>query len=187
MCTKYFVHFKVWNLLFLQKFRESNVFGKEMISRNFCEKMEAAKFRNYHTAHCIVDFTKFLYHDFLKNFRENNFLLKILLYNWFHEIIFKCHGFFAKIPSNQRFTKEFYYKLIWRKKICMAANFSFFYTVCATLNCSTNKIMEINAHIFWKNFVKATVFLNKEFTKMYMVDLTKYFSVRRESILFFQN
>ena len=24
---------------------------------------------------------------------------------------FHCHGFFAKIPSNQRFTKELYYKI----------------------------------------------------------------------------
>ena len=26
------------------------------------------------------------------------------------------HGFFAKIPSNWRFTKELYHRLIWRKK-----------------------------------------------------------------------
>ena len=58
---------------------------------------------------------------------------------------FYCHNFFAKIPSNQRFTKELYYKLIWRKKICVAwqwisrfstlwtVNFCNFHTVYYTL------------------------------------------------------
>ena len=40
-----------------------------------------------------------------------------------------CHDFYAKIPSNQSFTTELYYNLIWRKKICVAVNFSFFHTV----------------------------------------------------------
>ena len=31
----------------------------------------------------------------------------------FHTV---CHSFFANFPSNQRFTKELYSKLIWRKK-----------------------------------------------------------------------
>ena len=30
---------------------------------------------------------------------------------------FYCHDVSAKIPSNQRFTKELYYKLIWQKKL----------------------------------------------------------------------
>ena len=37
--------------------------------------------------------------------------------------------FFRKFSSNYRFTKELYNKLIWRKKICVAVNFSFFHTV----------------------------------------------------------
>ena len=41
---------------------------------------------------------------------------------------FCCHNFVAKIPSNQLFTKELYSKLIWRKKFCVAVNFSFFHT-----------------------------------------------------------
>ena len=40
----------------------------------------AANFRNFHSAVCYtqhtVDFTKFLYHDFLKKIRENNFFIK---------------------------------------------------------------------------------------------------------------
>ena len=37
--------------------------------------------------------------------------------------------FFRKFSSNQRFTKELYSKLIWRKTNCVAVNFSFFHTV----------------------------------------------------------
>ena len=41
--------------------------------------------------------------------------------------------FFAKIPWNKLFAKELYSKLIWRKKFCMAVNFSFFHTVACKL------------------------------------------------------
>ena len=62
---------------------------------------------------------------FWQKFREIN--------GWFHEIFLwweRNYGsllpwFFAKIPSNQRFTKELYFKLVWRKKNCVAVNFSF--------------------------------------------------------------
>ena len=103
-------------------------------------------------------------------------LVKSLLYNWFHEIIFKwyknlvnstmchthcgnygnllpCHSFFANIPSNWRFTKELCYKLIWRKKICMAVNFWFFHTaLCAQYGKMKNSLSWLK-----KDFVKSTI------------------------------
>ena len=39
---------------------------------------------------------------------------------------FYCHDFLAKIPSNQRFTKELYYELIWRKKNLCGGEFLVF-------------------------------------------------------------
>ena len=62
---------------------------------------------------------------------------------------FFCHHFFAKISWNQLFTNEFYSKLIWRKKISMAANFSFFHTVLwkfrnFTATVSSQKFREID-------------------------------------------
>ena len=49
----------------------------------------------------------------------------------FHIIVLFHHTvwIFANFPLNQRFTKELHSKLIWRKNICVAVNFSFFHTV----------------------------------------------------------
>ena len=43
-----------------------------MFSRNLCEKSVREKLQ-FHTVLPHCGFTKFLYHEFLKNFRENNF------------------------------------------------------------------------------------------------------------------
>ena len=75
----------------------------------------------------------------------------ILSFRLFREINFEeshtveimelyCHDFVAKIPSNQLFTKELPFKLIWRKNICLAENFSFFHTVEITEIYSSQKI-----------------------------------------------
>ena len=68
-----------------------------------------------------------------------NYLFTVFTEFWVHALWklwnFYCHDFIAKIPSNQLFTKELHSKLIWRKNICVAVNFSFFHSV----------------HTVWKN------------------------------------
>ena len=108
-------------------------FSKKLISRNFCNKAVAAKFRNFHTVSRKLHFSV-----------KSAFLPKKLLKSWFHELFFRwernvyrfskvwilffdthsveitkfcCHSFVTKIPWNQLFTKELYSRLIWRKKI----------------------------------------------------------------------
>ena len=45
------------------------------------------------------------------------------------EFYCRCHSFFAKIPSNWRFTKKLYFKLIWRKSLCGSEFFIYPHTV----------------------------------------------------------
>ena len=72
------------------------------------------------------------------------------------------HSFLAKFPSNQRFTKELYSKLIWRKKIWVAWQRSEFLVF---LNCATMwKLREFTSAQFW-NFLKVTVLLKKSLLK----------------------
>ena len=67
-------------------------------------------------------------------FREINSLVKPLVSRNFWSTYayvtnWKLRNFTATVfSSNQRFTKELYCKLIWRKKFCVAVNFSFFHT-----------------------------------------------------------
>ena len=81
-----------------------------------------------------------------QKFRQINVLLKNSSVNWFDGKNCVAENF-AKIPSNWRFTKELYCKLIWRKKFVWAENFSFFHTV-------SMEIMHENylSHIFCQKF-----------------------------------
>ena len=91
---------------------------KPLLSRNFWQKFR----ENKSFTHCGF-YEIFVSRLFEKISVKTMSLVKSLLYNWFHEIIFKwsnnlvnstvciveitesyCHDFFAKIPSNQRFT-----------------------------------------------------------------------------------
>ena len=68
--------------------------------------------------------------------------------------------FFAKIPSNQRFTKELYYKLLWRKKIAWQQWISRFSKLCDTHNQSGNYGTLLSLY-FGKNIVKPMYLLKK--------------------------
>ena len=64
-----------------RNFFSSNQFGtrlKQLVWRNFCYKIvtENSVISTLWLCTHTVDFSKFLYHDFLKNFRENNFFSK---------------------------------------------------------------------------------------------------------------
>ena len=118
--------FKTWELLLWKILIHSNFFVKPMQNESF--------------------------HQFTNIFYETNTFLwfwqKSVKEHWFHENLghsmekchtlfirehtaeiteFCCHRFFAKISSNQRFTKiDLYCRLIWRKN-CVAVHFSFFH------------------------------------------------------------
>ena len=71
-----------------------------------------------------------------EKFRQINVLLKNFTISWFDGKIF---AFFLTVENllwlffDKNFVKlMFYYKLIWRKKICVAVNLSFFHNVCQT-------------------------------------------------------
>ena len=104
---------------------------------------------------------------------------------------FYCHGFFARIPSNQCSTKEVYFKMIRRKIIAWhgsAVNFSFFHTVCYKVvdknsvkstfyqslilryilqiaQCAQTGNLLSYMYFFDKNFVKKTFLLCNKITK----------------------
>ena len=69
--------------------------------------------------------------------------------------------FFAKIPSNQSFTKELYCKLIWREKICVAVPS----TVWKDEYFSLTKFFPWN-HFFSKTIV-FTKFLRKKCERLF--------------------
>ena len=71
-------------------FRQINSLVKPLLSRNFRQKCERENSRIFHTVHS-VEFTKFLYHSFLKNFRENNLFSK---------------GFYFKIDFTKYFSSD---------------------------------------------------------------------------------
>ena len=58
-----------------------------------------------------------------------------------------CNSFFSKILSNQSFTKELYYKLIWRKNFCIAVNLLF-----PTLCSGNGNYANLQSHIIWQKF-----------------------------------
>ena len=62
------------------------------------------------------------------HFQNMNRIQRPYIFTWNHTVWklqnFYCHHLFAKIPWNQLFAEELYSKLIWRKSICMAVNFS---------------------------------------------------------------
>ena len=64
---------------------------KKLLSRNFCNKTVAVKFRNFHTVHTVHDFHTVLWTFFEKSFVKATFLLKKLLEleSWLHEI-YRC-------------------------------------------------------------------------------------------------
>ena len=74
---------------------------KLLLSQNFCQKCVRVNFRNFHTVYSTLwKFLNFTATVFSQKFRQINVLLK-----------------------------NFTIRLIWRKKICKAENFSFFHTV----------------------------------------------------------
>ena len=91
----------------------SNFFSKRkpLLSRDFCQKSLRENFCNFYTVPHTVEISEF-----------------------------HCHGFFSKIPSNQRFL--IYYKLIWRKKICMAVH-------CVHLR---NLSSKVGVEMIWRIF-----------------------------------
>ena len=78
---------------------------------------------------------------------------------FFQTLTVEITEFFAKIPSNQRFTKELYYKLIWRKKFAWQWLSRFFHT--ALWNCGWRNYGNLHTLAFFGiQFVKATLLLN---------------------------
>ena len=64
---------------FWQKFRENDFFLMKILNSWFDKKNISVRWEwNFRisTVHCSVEFTKNFNHDFLKNFRENNFFSK---------------------------------------------------------------------------------------------------------------
>ena len=99
----------VWKLLkfshtFWQKFRESNVFTKELISRNKFSLSSRENFLLFHKSITVVR-RHFIPENFVKStFSQTN--------NWIHEIFHKWKWiFFYKNASNN-------YVLVSRKKVC---------------------------------------------------------------------
>ena len=84
--------------------------------------------------------------------------------------------FSAKIPSNQHFTEELYYKLIWRKKI--GSEFLVF-AHSAVSQCARVGITGIFSCIFGKYFV--------EITKVTKELMWGNISLVREILSFFHN
>ena len=68
---------------------------------------------------------------------------------------FCCYSFVKIIPWNQLFTKELYSRLIWREKICVAVNFSFFHTVAlhTVWNIENLLFLTLNFFVKLKNFL----------------------------------
>ena len=112
---------------------------KTLLSRNFCQKCVRVKFHNFHsTVHCAHCGN---YTILLPRFSRKNFVINFLL-------------------------KKFRYsKLIWRKKIWVAANFLFFHNVVCTVWKSTiksdhtEKFREINSLVTY--IVKTLIWRKK--------------------------
>ena len=83
---------------------------------------------------------------------------------------FYCHNFIAKIPSNQLFTKELPSKLIWRKNICMAENFSSFHTVNNVQQILSRKLLQ---NISWNHFIEQVFSKIRDFTKILLKNMAK--------------
>ena len=71
-----------WKNSYWKKLSSNQLFSNFLLKCYFheiCVKKEWVNFRNYHTTH-TVEFTKILYHSFLKNFRENTLFSKQFYY-----------------------------------------------------------------------------------------------------------
>ena len=82
---------------------------------------------------------------------------------------FHCHSFSANFSSNQRFTKELYWKLVWRKKIPVAWQWiSRFSTLCAG-TCENYGTL-LPATVFFCKISVKSIFLLKNFTTINWFD-----------------
>ena len=102
-----------WNQLF------SNYFVKLLLSRNFCHKSLKENFHNFKVGITLWILWNFCITTFWKISVKTISLVKSLLYNWFHEIIFKWYKKFVNstVQCGRRSNEERFLQIIRENKI----------------------------------------------------------------------
>ena len=137
---------------------------KALLSRNFCQNVWdlLQQFAGWESSAHTVDFTKFLYHDFLKNFRENNFFseeFSIWLISWNNFQVIqkfsKLHSVALEIPKIYSFnfwkciSSQIYMKSTNSMYLLLNYNDSRFHGIFQDAT-----LWKLQESTFWKKFVK---------------------------------